>query len=68
MTVTGRRGSEGVTLVYASRSRRLASGAAGADRFLSASAILSGIGAVTDGSQRSMAGATTTSFTGSWSS
>jgi hypothetical protein len=33
MTVTGRRGSEGVTLVIASRSRRLASGAAGADRF-----------------------------------
>jgi hypothetical protein len=33
--VTGRRGSEGVTLVYASRSRRLATGAAGADRFFS---------------------------------
>src|ERR687893_194871 len=33
LTVTGRRGSEGVTVVYASRSWRLASGAAGADRF-----------------------------------
>jgi hypothetical protein len=34
LTGTGRRGSEGVTLVYASRSRRLAIGSAGADRFL----------------------------------
>src|SRR5688500_3333983 len=33
LTGTGRRGSEGVTLVYASQSRRLAIGAAGADRF-----------------------------------